>query len=815
MTVIAIDHSGNQTQASFTIERISVPRIVSVSPVSGTVSTTDTITISGVVDTVLPASDFVLRINDSQVFTTSTEQSNLYHFDFQNVALDIGPNVFQFDLTSEFGGDERTITLNYTPIGSELIPVPTISQSNPSTGASINQPSFRFGVQAESFAGPLSLTVNGNELLSGSEGLSFYSTSELIDFAGNDQVMVNVIATDGLGRQTQRQYVFFNDESGPSFAFEEGLTPGVDVIMVDTSVVTISGFVSDANLANMQVNDQPVALAPGGDEDTYRFQVKVGAGSEQPSLASFVAYDRSGNKTVADFFLLNTSSSSISALLPPNNSEFVSQDNQLIRLQVAARLSNAQSDATPVAYLQSAPQNAIVLALNNSLASGYLDLPAEASEQTIVFELRDTQGTRITQDSIDVTVTPAQEVAVEVVRLEPANNQEFIEPNAPIEVYFNQEVDLTQLQINVTETLHGKSYVNNDPLGEDFIRSQGHILTDINRDRAPVEGQVSLIPGDAGAVFAPNTNYGYNAELFVDVVYNGESLSRTRFQVRELPTFINGAITDQFGQPLKGITVTIPELNRETITNGDGGFAFGYQEAADRVIDGGSYTLLVNDGFRNRNFGNINTSISVQRNRVNSLERFKLQELDSRIFFANFSSDTNNVLIGGDLEIDMSDPQSRAIFPNSRISGPVHVQFLPQEHLGVQGYRYATANWLYGVQPKGIEIEGDVSLKLKVPMLRGGREYLDPEVFRYVVLLGYSRQGQVVEPIGVGQLTNNAVESRGKVNLSSLDFIGYAQVFPSLAPDLERYANGDISLPQLKAALQAQFQRNIDAQSGN
>ena len=111
---------------------------------------------------------------------------------------------------------------------------------------------------------------------------------------------------------------------------------------------------------------------------------------------------------------------------------------------------------------------------------------------------------------------------------------------------------------------------------------------------------------------------------------------------------------------------------------------------------------------------------------------------------------------------------------------------------------------MFGLQPKGLSVEGTAKIKLKIPALRGNYDYIDSESFQYVVLLGYSQVGQVVEPIGVGKINNRYVESVGKLELSSLDYLGYAQALPNVTEQLEQYANGEISLPQLKAVLQAQ-----------
>jgi len=369
-------------------------------------------------------------------------------------------------------------------------------------------------------------------------------------------------------------------------------------------------------------------------------------------------------------------------------------------------------------------------------------------------------------------------------------------------VYFNRQIEPADLNIEVRETLLGKTYLIEDPLGEDFIRAQGYVLRDVSRSRELVGGSLSLLPDQAGVSFAPSRNFGFDADVFVDVTYKGEVLSRSQFKVRALPTLINGAIKDQFGQPLANVEVSLPTLGRTTNTNGDGGFAFGYQERGDQIIEGGSHSIIINEGFANPDLGVIASNVTVQKHRQNTLATFTLQELNQDIPFVNVQSGANNILLDGDIEIDLS--EARVVFPNSRTSGPVHAQFLPLEHIGVQTTNYAIPHWLFGLQPKGLVVEGNSKIKLKVPALRGNFDYIDGDSYQYVVLLGYSAAGQVVEPIGVGRLANNYVESVGSLELSSLDYLGYALALPNITVQLEQYANGAISLPQLKAAIQAQ-----------
>jgi len=213
---------------------------------------------------------------------------------------------------------------------------------------------------------------------------------------------------------------------------------------------------------------------------------------------------------------------------------------------------------------------------------------------------------------------------------------------------------------------------------------------------------------------------------------------------------------------------------------------------------------MINHHFTNPKLGMVNTNISIQRNYGNKLKRFTLQELSRDIAFQTIRSGEVNTLVGHDLTLDLS--QAQVLFDQGRTDGAAHVQFLAFEHIGANLWPSAMPLWLYGIQPKGIKVEGQAQLTLNIPSLSNSYNYLNAQSYPYVVLLGYNLAQQVVEPIGVGRVENNQVVSEGAVNLTSLDYIGYAQVLPTLTPTLKSFAQGDLSLQQLKAQLHAALQ---------
>src|SRR5690606_33188931 len=121
-------------------------------------------------------------------------------------------------------------------------------------------------------------------------------------------------------------------------------------------------------------------------------------------------------------------------------------------------------------------------------------------------------------------------------------------------------------------------------------------------------------------------------------IYDGEELDHFNFRVRQLPTLVIGGIADQFGQPLGGVTVSLPELGRTTTTNNDGGFAFGFQEPAGNEIAGGRYKLHINPGLETSGYGNLVRTINLQAGSKNELTLMRLAELHPGVVFQLINS---------------------------------------------------------------------------------------------------------------------------------------------------------------------------------
>jgi hypothetical protein len=148
------------------------------------------------------------------------------------------------------------------------------------------------------------------------------------------------------------------------------------------------------------------------------------------------------------------------------------------------------------------------------------------------------------------------------------------------------------------------------------------------------------------------------------------------------------------------------------------------------------------------------------------------------------------------------------MFSNGRTAGNVQFQFMPFEQLGAAMTPGIWPQWMFTAQPRGIQLEGKVALDLKMPQRNATYDYA-PVGIEYVVLLGYNPERDVIEPIGIGKIdrtdaNNYRVKTINKVELKTLDHMGYAWLPPENQALLKDVADGKKTLQQLISELQAE-----------
>lgn len=797
LTFLAQDISGNQTSISLTINRISPPRFANVTPQNGALITEENVTIAGEVHTLLPLSDVRFYVNEWQVSPDPTNEEGVYTFRLEGLPLDIGVNRFALRVVTADGTDERLLLLEHRPEDADSIAAPDIELLSPTDGSLLNSDSFRLKGRVTSYGGAVEVLLNGEETQwQGTTDAGYFEG--MVSFPqGAEQVTATVTATDSLGKSRETTFTFHSDSQPPQILVDGGLAAAPTVNRIVASPVQFSGTVIDPNLASLFLNEQPLKVQPGANEGHYDFGVALGvaAGGEKP--ITLVARDQSGNKTTVEYLFQSDATLSLEMLAPADNAQLVSKGTP-VTVQVAARLSLAPEGSTATVSVGNNPPEA--LSLSGTLASGPVALPPESGNYRISVSIRGQDGNLLATTSRAVSIVDAESVPVSLNKTEPASNATLVEPNDPVELYFNKAVDPARLSVEVRETLHGKTYVNSDPLGVDFLNAEGYELQSVVRDRVLVPGELLPLPGHQAYAFYPSRHYGFNATVYVDVVYDGEDLSRYQFQVRPLPTFITGGVRDQFGQPLAGIKVALPDLGLEAMTNADGSFGFGAQTRPGEEIPGGRHEIRINPGFTDARYGSRSLSVSIQEGNRNGLGQFLIPELSPNVpFHAVSSAQQQLILAGGDLQVDLSNAQ--LLFDGGNTSGDIQTQFFPHEHLGVASLPAFSPLWAYATQPRGVEVEGSVSVRMVMPQLGGSYDYIPPGTER-VVLVGYDPTREVLTPVGVGRVDNHTVISEGELALETLDYLAYVIVAPQHQPVLEDFSNGSISLNQLISELQ-------------
>ena len=108
-------------------------------------------------------------------------------------------------------------------------------------------------------------------------------------------------------------------------------------------------------------------------------------------------------------------------------------------------------------------------------------------------------------------------------------------------------------------------------------------------------------------------------------------------------------------------------------------------------------------------------------------------------------------------------------------------------------------------QPTGIEVSGNVGIRMALPQVQGSHEYVS-EIGDRVLLVGYDPDAGQIVPVGVAAVDaeTKTVVSDGIIHLKRLDYLGLSFVPEEHQPFLEAYVNGEINLLEMIAELEAE-----------
>lgn len=796
LTVMARDNSENATQATYLVQRIALPRFQNITPANLSTITENKVTITGQIHTAMPLEGVRFYIKDSQITPSGTGIPDVYAFSLPDVPLALGQNTFLLRAETADGVVEQTLVLVHTPTDPDKIKAPEISLITPANKSQLRLPDFQLKARIISHAGAVSVTVNGQPVtLSSSNGEENYFENTLSFADGQDTLDVTIEATDTLNKKTTLQSTFYLDSSIPQI-YVHGLNTAPAINTVINTPFVINGTVTDTNLASVTINGKSGSLKPGATPGSYDFSIPLSISVGEQIQWVINARDLSGNSNSVEYIFQSAAQASISPLLPGDNAEFLYKGQPLV-VQTAARVSDLPEGSRVIVTLG---EQQINLARAGTLASGEITLPSQPGNYVLTYKVLDATQTLLASSTRTLRVVNEDAIAISLVNHEPENSAINVETTQPIELYFNKPIDASKLTISVTETLHGNTYIDSDQPGLDFLTAQGYQLKEVHYDNQAISGSYSVLPGNQIVAFYTSRQFGFNGDVRVEVTYDNDELARFSFKIRPLPTFVIGGVADQFGQPLAGVKVSLPDLGRTTTTNKDGSFAFGFQEQAGKEIPGGRHKVIINPDFSLPGYGVQVRTLSLQEGRKNEVGLMRLTELHPEIPFQLVSSGQAEVdFAGGDLKLDLS--AARLLFNNGRPSGNVQYQFMPFEQLNTTMTPGLWPQWMFSAQPRGVIVENPVGIDIKMPALNGSYDYV-PAGLEYVVLLGYDPEREVIEPVGIGKIQNYRVVSLGGLNIKTLDHLGYAWLDPKHQPLLKQVAEGTKSMQQLISTLQ-------------
>lgn len=796
ISVKAIDGDGNETVEAFNVireeSRVNADLVI-LSPSATSTVNNASITVTGNVISEKAANQISVTVNGAPATLTPTSDVTVTQFSLANIELQAGLNVLEVTavIDYELYTDEMltaSVSVNYTPEQEEERE-PEITIVKPTSNSYIATSDFYITLNYTSYAGGAQITVAGMPVVLANN--QYGTISELLSFPeGQESWDVNVEITDNSSKVSSQQVTYYLDTTPPVVQLDNAIQPTPVVNTVTDQPYTISGTVADSQIASLTINGKPIALQPTSNVGVYTFSAQLGLNLDSILSVSIEAKDYGGNATTNEYSFELDSNVSLSMLLPPANTKLINLGVP-INLQIAARLEGVVDNYTAKGVIKQG-SNVIeeaALSIGDGLVSGYIETLLPAGSYSIEISLLD-QGVELTKTVRNIIVENNQDIPLQLVNIEPMNGEQHIETNTPITLYFNKAIDPSNLSVLVTETAHGFSYVNSDPHGTEGFQAKGYQLVKVDIDDEPVSGGMSILPGGRVIGYYPSREFAYKSQVQVVVTYDGQEFSRSRFDTRELPTFVDGAVLDQFGQPVPGAIVELVELNRQTITDASGVFGFGYGDKPTETLPDGRFTLRVNNGFKLGDFGTLQKKVFINKGEKTRVGAQVLAALNKDDAFSSLQKDAQVNMAKGDLKLDTSDVN--VFFPNGKTSGFAMALFMPAGSFPHSYDPMFMPYWLYGIHPMGIEIDGELDIDFALPKLELIQDYVWDDG-AYVLLVGLDSEKDIIVPVGVGVVENNRVKSL-RTEYTRLDYIGYAPMPEQVFEHLQSYAEQGMSL---------------------
>ncbi len=793
LTLTVTDIAGNTAEALLDVRNLGPlhPELAITEPESGQAVLEPTVEIRGDVNTGHPPGDVVVRYGERTFAVTG--QPGAYRFTIPDVSLEPGNNRLRVRVAVPDGSGEDEVSVYYIDGDPEDIPLPEIVIAEPSPARPISTQEVTVAGTVSSELGVTAVTVNGES--AGGAGLggrqATFSRTLAVP-AGEGAFSVEVAATDRLERVQTETVSLRYDRRAPVLSIDGDLAPTPTVNTVVEQPFRLTGTVVESRLGGISVNGENVGVVPGESEDEFTFDVGVNLNYGEPTPVTVAAWDFAGNRVEREYLMRLESSAGLE-LVQPRDGDVITPQSDPFQLQVTVRAEGLGSGDRLFARADGG--DFTVMEMSGGTANANIELAAETRTRTLTVEARSDDGTVLRRLTSTFDVEHAGSLPLELTGSEPANLAEGVEPHEPLTLHFNRSLEPALLEVELRETVHGETYLLGDDADVGVEGAAAPEPQEVHRDRVIVPVGRSVFPGNRMVSVYPERDFAYGAQIFAVIEYDGEELARLRYQVRPVPTFIEGLIVSPFGSQVEGVTVAIPELGRRTETGPDGEFSFGFGDPASETLPGGRYRLVVNPGLDTRRLGTVERWISIQQGRLNTLSAIQVPVLNTDAPFRPVASGEQRVLLaGGSLELDLS--EAEIFFPDGDRNGSVHTQFLPLQQIPYRPRPGSVPNWAYALHPAGIQVEGRVGIRLEMPELYGTQDYV-PATGSYVILIGLDPGSLQLRPVGVGEVDGYWVQSVGAVHLDRLDYLGFAFATTELQDELEAYANGELSRQEL------------------
>ncbi len=801
LQLVATDLAGNSIQAAVSVQKpvSKVPVLAISSPRNGDTVSSASINVQGTVYSELKADQIRVVLGNQQIFPAAAAADNAHAFVFENIALQAGSNTLTVRVETLAGDVETSLVLIYQTEDTGVESTggtANLTLSSPNDELTLADDSYTLSGEVSSESGIARVEVNGVtiDLLGTDTAGSFDYQIDLSGLGQTESQEIVIRIIDNQGGVTTRTLRFIRDTLAPQISYNANLQLSPIVNEISETRYVLTGVITDFSLAGMSINGEAISLLPGNAANEFNFsaQIDLQANIEKDLLVE--SWDTAGNRTVQTLKLIARQSVDLALLTPADDAQYQTEEDSFL-LEMIANLNHVVEGATATVKVDNTVASA--LQISNTLVTGSVTLPADNAQHRVVIEVfnGETQESLVKRTVI-VTVNKTIPAPLALESSEPANNDIEVVINTPIKLYFNQPIDPGKLDIEIRETAHGLSY---ETTLENGAQGEKPKLIEINRDYQPVPGSVTVLTDSVIAAFEAERDFAFGASVYVTVRYDGNELTRYHFKTKIVPTFLQGFLVDSFAEAIDGVTVEIPELKQSIKTDANGAFLFSTNTLGSDALPAGRYRMTINPGIQSSRYGSIEKDVRIEAGRFSQLNAITVPILNPNEPFRRIASGVDNaVLASGGLQLDLS--KASLLFPNGRESGDVHVQFTPVQQINYAALGNAIPQWMYALQPGGIKVNGDVSVRIRIPSLYGGYSYLPADGLRVLIVALDDRSLKLV-PVGAGELIREGderlIRSTTPLNINRLDFIGYVLANETLQDWLLDFEAGDLNLQQL------------------